>query len=90
MNNVLNLDDHRPHDAAYVACIECGKDWVAVVPTAHNGPLECPKCSAMSGEVVDGTNKDFFTRYMGSAKNNKDRNRRTMVLINEHRQSGKE
>lgn len=71
MSNVLNLDDHRPHDAVYVACIECGKDWVAVVPTAHNVTLECPKCGAMSGEAVDGGNKDFFTRYMGRPKTTK-------------------
>jgi hypothetical protein len=24
-DNIVNLDDHRPHVAAYVACLDCGK-----------------------------------------------------------------
>jgi len=88
MSKVLKLDDHRPHDAAYFACIKCGKDWVAVVPSAHHGPLECPKCGAMAGEAVNGKDQDFFKRYTGAAKGRKDRDHRTMVLINEARQKG--
>jgi hypothetical protein len=25
-DNVVKLDDHRPHQATYVACLACGKD----------------------------------------------------------------
>lgn len=31
-DNVINLDDHRPHMTAYVACLDCAKDWIAVAP----------------------------------------------------------
>jgi hypothetical protein len=29
-DNVVKLDDQ--HQATYVACLACGKDWVAVAP----------------------------------------------------------
>jgi hypothetical protein len=34
-DNIVNLDDHRPHKATYVACLVCGHDWVAVAPVRH-------------------------------------------------------
>jgi hypothetical protein len=58
-DNIVNLDDHRPHVAAYVACIHCGKDWIAVAPadTLH---FECPACAKLSGVVVDPSSPEFI------------------------------
>ena len=26
-DNIVNLDDRRPHQSSYVACLDCGKEW---------------------------------------------------------------
>ncbi len=80
MTTVINLDDHRPHDAQYVACMDCAADWVAVFPI--NAPaLECPKCGAMAGEVVQPQSLDWFKRFMAGS----DQSRRTLVMLNANR-----
>lgn len=62
-DNVINIDDHRPHMTAYVACLDCGKDWIAVAPadTLH---FECPACSKLSGVVVDPSSPEFINAFM--------------------------
>ena len=75
--NIVNLDDHRPHDASYVACMACGKDWVAVFPISVKR-LQCPKCAAMAGEPVQIHNSEWVSRFMRG----KNRHHRTMVCIN--------
>jgi hypothetical protein len=66
-DNIVNLDDHRPHVAAYVACLHCGKDWIAAAPadTLH---FECPACAKMSGVVVDPSSPEFINAFMRPAK----------------------
>lgn len=81
-NNVINLDDHRPHEAHYVACMACGKDWVAVAPAGVTN-LECPECGKMEGEPVKINDIDWFTRFM--VDNESQRLRRTMVCLNAKR-----
>lgn len=83
-DNVINLDDHRPHEAQYVVCIRCAHDWVAVFPANIVG-LECSECGEMSGEPVNYHDGDWFNKFMGASKNNKDQMKRTMVLLNAKR-----
>ena len=78
---VVNLDDHRPHETRYVACMECAADWIAVVPLG-TGVLECEKCGEMAGETVRPTDKDFFRRFMRAGLSKSQTTKRTMVLIN--------
>jgi hypothetical protein len=84
MNKIINLDDHRPHEAQYVVCMKCAHDWVAVFPHAAKN-LECSECGEMSGEVVNYKDFGWFNNFMGRAKNKKDQMKRTMVLLNAKR-----
>lgn len=77
MKNVVSLDDHRPHKAQYVACMDCGKDWVAVFPATAQR-LECPSCRAMAGEPVQIHDPDWIGRFMREP----NIKQRTMVCIN--------
>ena len=83
-DNVVKLDDHRPHQATYVACLACGKDWVAVAPseTLH---FQCLICNTLSGVKVEPQNVDFFNAFMKPVKIKEDRNKRTMVILNAER-----
>jgi hypothetical protein len=83
-DNIISLDDHRPHQASYVACLDCGKDWVAVAPvgTVH---FECAECAKLSGVVVDPCSAEFLNAYMGAAKREADIRHRTMVVLNAKR-----
>ena len=80
-DNVIILDEHRPHITAYVACIDCGKDWIAVAPadTLH---FNCPECDKLSGVVVDPANPEFINDFMRPAKKKAEKQRRTMVMLN--------
>lgn len=82
--NIVNLDDHRPHVAAYVACLDCGKDWIAAAPadTLH---FECPDCAKLSGVVVDPSSAEFLNTFMRPAKSKAARAKRTMVVLNAQR-----
>jgi hypothetical protein len=99
-NNIVNLDDHRPlqratvlitilptlmhYVAAYVACIDCGKDWIAAAPadTLH---FQCPACAKLSGVVVDPSSPEFINTFMRPAKTKAARHKRTMVVLNAQR-----
>lgn len=63
MQNIVTLDDYRPHRADYVACMACGKDWTAVYPHTVQA-LECPECGALTGEPVQIFNVDWMERFM--------------------------
>ena len=45
MDNVINIDDYRPHSNARMKC-DCGKEWIATYPSQCT-ELECPECSKM-------------------------------------------
>ncbi len=83
-SNVVSLDDHRPHNASYCACIECAHDWPCIHPP-EVVEFECPKCRAMAGEIVAPGDIDFFERFMGAATNKKSTRRRTLILLNAQR-----
>jgi len=83
-DNIINLDDHRPHMTAYVACLECGKDWVAVAPadTVH---FQCPVCAKLSGVVVEPSSPEFLNAFFRGVRSKKENTKRTMVVLNAQR-----
>jgi len=81
-DNVIRLDDRRPHKAAYVVCMSCAKDWVSVSP-AKTKLLECPACGKPKGEPVQINSIEWFTRFMSG----KNRAQKTLVLLNAKRMS---
>jgi DNA-directed RNA polymerase subunit RPC12/RpoP len=80
-DNIINLDDHRPHQTSYVACLDCGKDWIAVAP-ANTFHFQCPDCLKLSGLVVDPQCPHFINAFMRPAKRKADKKKRTMVVLN--------
>jgi hypothetical protein len=83
-DNIINLNDHRPHLSTYVACLECGKDWFAVAPadTLH---FECPACSKLSGVVVEPSSPEFLNAFFRGVRGKKENTKRTMVVLNAQR-----
>jgi hypothetical protein len=51
-DNVVKIDDHRPHQATYVACLACGKDWVAVAP-AETLHFQCLICNTQAASKLN-------------------------------------
>lgn len=51
--SVTDLDTRRPHYQGPAKCKSCGQEWRAVVLADYTGPLECPGCHEMTGELVD-------------------------------------
>ena len=41
--DIIELDDYRPHVVAEMKCSHCDKEWVAVAPSDVE-KLQCPKC----------------------------------------------
>ena len=83
-DNIVNLDDHRPHQAAYVACLVCGHDWVAVAP-ADMLHFQCPSCKKMGGIVVEPDSPKFLNAYFKGVRSQKEIMRRVMVVLNAKR-----
>ena len=83
-DNVITLNDHRPHQSTYVACLVCGKDWVAVAPadTLH---FMCPACQKMGGIAVEPSSPEFLNSYFKGIRSKKEITRRTMVVLNAKR-----
>lgn len=44
MENITNLDDHRPHVLLWLVCLDCRDDWFCVIPMEHDD-VEC-KCGS--------------------------------------------
>ena len=42
-DDVIKLDDHRPHYTSDMVCHKCGHNWVAVYPE-ETKTLNCPEC----------------------------------------------
>ena len=83
-DNVINLDDHRPHQSTYVACLVCGKDWVAVAPadTVH---FECPVCHTLDGVEVKPASVEFLNSFFRGIKKKKELTKRALVVLNAKR-----
>lgn len=62
-NNLVTLDDHRPHRADNALCLDCGKPWVAVAPVGAER-LECPSCGTMSGRFWSEIPQDDVIRVI--------------------------
>jgi hypothetical protein len=79
-DNIISLDDHRPHRTTYVACLQCGKDWIAVAPadTLH---FQCPYCLILSGLGVEPLSAEFVNTFMRPAKRKAERDKRAKVLL---------
>jgi hypothetical protein len=84
MSDIINLDDHRPHEARYVACMKCAHDWVAVFPVKATA-LECSKCGEMSGEPVAYTDVEWFCRFIDFEMSSEEQRKRSLVLLNAKR-----
>ena len=84
MSEIVNIDDHRPHEARYVACMKCANDWVAVYPAGVTG-LECPKCGEIAGEPVAYNDLAWFRRFIDFKMSKKEERKRTLVLLNAKR-----
>ena len=83
-DNVITLADHRPHQSTYVACLVCGRDWLAVAPadTVH---FECPVCRVLNGVEVKPDSPEFLNAFFRGVKSKKETTRRTMVVLNAKR-----
>jgi len=83
-DNIVNLDDRRPHQATYVACIQCGKDWVAAAPadTLH---FECPDCHTLDGVEVKPASVEFLNNFFRGIKSKKELTKRSLVVLNAKR-----
>ena len=83
-DNVITLDDHRPHQSTYVACLACGKDWVAVAP-ADVVHFECPVCRVLCGVEVKPDSPEFLNSFFRGIKKKKELTKRTLVVLNAKR-----
>ena len=50
-DNLVNLDEHRPHLEGRALCLECKHTWQAVAPVGTL-TLECPKCHLHKGTMT--------------------------------------
>ena len=80
-DNIIDLNDRRPHVSKYVACMDCGHDWAAAAPVGTTC-FECPSCGSMSGGVVNPHDAEFFKEFMSRADGKAHLNKRVAVLIN--------
>ena len=88
-DNIVSLNDYRPHQAGRVVCMNCVNTWVAVFPSNSTG-LECSECGAMEGEPIQSDNFEWFKRFMERSGQHKTKrvrkasvNKRTLVLLRE-------
>jgi len=67
MDNVVSLDDKRPHLGDDAICGSCKHEWNALAPVGTK-ELECPECSTMKGKFIlfTGPRDEFFTCDCGS------------------------
>ena len=83
-DNIINLNDHRPRQTTYVACLVCGKDWVAVAP-ADVVHFECPVCRALCRIEVKPDSLEFLNSFFRGIKKKKELTQRTLVVLNAKR-----
>jgi len=58
-NNVVRLDDFRPHVCFEAMCIACSHRWQAVAPDVTIlADIECPACDLVGTIIVSG--QDLF------------------------------
>lgn len=48
MNNVVSLQERKPHMAGEAKCLACTHEWIAVAPIGSY-VLVCPSCSLEKG-----------------------------------------
>lgn len=47
-DNVIQIDNHRPHISGAAKCLSCAHEWEAVAPIG-TVELECPGCQTWKG-----------------------------------------
>lgn len=68
VDDVVNLDEHRPHLSGLARCAECKHEWEAVAPIGTT-VLECPKCSCFKGFWNSLVQRDEYPLECGSCGN---------------------
>ncbi len=58
MDDLIHIEEHKPHNVSEVICVRCGKRWISVRPEdVLLKDLECPNCGKgyviETGEVVN-------------------------------------
>lgn len=51
MDNVVRLDDHRPHLTGEATCLSCDFKWVSAAPLGTS-ELKCPSCKTYKGVFI--------------------------------------
>jgi Zn finger protein HypA/HybF involved in hydrogenase expression len=62
MNNVINLDEARPHLSGKARCLDCKHEWEAVAPLGATW-LQCPGCSLFRGRFIGEILRDKLLHY---------------------------
>ena len=47
--NVISLQEYRPHLEGPVICMHCKHEWRGVSPVGRYAGLECPRCNLETG-----------------------------------------
>lgn len=58
MDDLIRMEERKPHTVSEVICVKCGKRWVSVRPEdVLLKDLECPNCGKgyviETGEVIN-------------------------------------
>ena len=84
-DNVINLADDRPHQSTYVACLVCGRGWLAVAP-ADTVYFECQVCRVLCGVEVKPDSVEFLNSFFfRGVKGKKELTKRMLVVLNAKR-----
>ena len=55
-DNVVSIQEYRPHLAGPARCLQCRHEWVAVAPVGVYAGLECPECHFAKGAMCGFVN----------------------------------
>ena len=52
-DNVVDLQDYKPHCAGPFRCAQCGHEWIGVapIPLDKDQGLQCPNCKRFFGFI---------------------------------------
>ena len=61
MADIIELDEHRPHECFEAICLHCKFRWLAVCPVdvVPMKDWECDECGKMGGIIRTGQPLDF-------------------------------
>ena len=66
-DNVVSLDEYRPHLAGPARCLHCQHEWAAVSPVGVYAGLVCPQCGLDRGvrKYLVFPDAQIFTCFCG-------------------------